>query len=173
MRIRLDNAAAACLALVAVLALMPVAVGAAPPFRVVAFAGASNLAIWVGQDHGFFARRGLDVRREQVQQDRARLIAFTGGFHDSVAWLTDPAQHSAVVALLVKHMPSLSPEAAEKASAALLDPVSGIYRDLHISRAGLQTVLALRSKYGVPHKELTNPDRYVDRSIAEAALAAP
>ena len=111
------------------------------------------------------------VRRERVQQDHARLVAFTAGFHDSVAWVTDPAHHDAVVALLVRHMPDLSAEAAESAAKALLDPVAGLYRDLRIDPAGLRVVLALRSKYGLPRKDLTDPARYVDPSVAGAVLA--
>src|SRR5665647_857982 len=34
---------------------------AAEPFKVVAFAGASNWPFWVGQEKGFFQKQGLDV----------------------------------------------------------------------------------------------------------------
>ena len=112
------------------------------------------------------------VRRDHVAPDRARLIAFTRGFYDSVAWLADPAHHAAGVQLLARHMPDLSPAAAETAFNALLDPKSGIYRDLRIDPAGLRTVLALRSRYGVPHRELTDPARYVEDTIRTAALPA-
>ena len=110
------------------------------------------------------------VRREQVLKDQARLVEFARGFRESIAWLAEPEHHGAVVALLVKHMPSLSPEAAEQAASALLDPRSGIYRDLHIDGAGLRTVLALRSKYARPRKDLTDPTRYMDLTIAQAAI---
>jgi hypothetical protein len=61
---------------------------------------------------------------------------------------------------------------AERAYAALLDPAAGIYCDLRIDRDGLATVLRLRSTYGPPRKQLTDPDRYVDLSYLDAALKA-
>jgi hypothetical protein len=52
----------------------------------------------------------------------------------------------------------------------LLDPASGIYRDMRISREGVDTVLRLRSTYGVPRKPLSDPDRYFDESYLFHAL---
>lgn len=139
----------------------------------------------VAESHGFHALvRAADqlgayqgivaaVRRERVSEDRARLVAFTAGFHDAVAWLADPAHRAEAVALLAANMPGMTPEAAAQAYAALLDPARGIYRDMRIDHAGLATVLALRSKYAVPHKDLTDPSRYFETSILAAALAAP
>ena len=37
---------------------------AAEPLRVVAFAGASNLPFWAGQEHGLFTRHGVEVSLE-------------------------------------------------------------------------------------------------------------
>ncbi len=113
------------------------------------------------------------VRRDRVQPDRARLVAFTRGFRDSVDWLVDPAHHADAVALLAAHMPGLSQDAAEAAVTALLDPKRGLYRTLRIDRPGVRTVLALRSKYAVPHKGLTDPDRYVEDTILGAASSLP
>lgn len=110
------------------------------------------------------------VRRDQLGPQRDQLVAFTQAFHESVAWVSDPAHHSQLVALLTSHLPGLTPPAAERAYTALLDPQNGLYRDLQINPAGLQTVLALRSKYGIPHKELTDPARYLDRTILDAAI---
>ena len=109
------------------------------------------------------------VRRDRLGSERERLVAFTQAFHDCVAWVSDPAHHTQVVALLTSHLPDLTPDAAERAYAALLDPSNGLYRDLRINPAGLQTILALRSKYGLPHKELNDPARYLDRTILDAA----
>ena len=112
------------------------------------------------------------VRRDRVAADRDRLVAFTRGFADSVAWLADPAHRDDGIALLRAHMADLSPEAAAQAFDALLDPARGIKRDLRIDPAGLRTVLALRSRYALPHKELTDPARYTDDTVRAAALGA-
>ena len=110
------------------------------------------------------------VRRDRLELDRQPLVAFTQAFHDCVTWVSDPAHHTQVVALLSSHLPGLTPDAAERAYTALLDPQNGLYRDLRINPAGLQTVLALRSKYGVPHKALIDPARYLDQTILAAAM---
>jgi hypothetical protein len=52
----------------------------------------------------------------------------------------------------------------------LLAEKGGLTRDLAIDPAGLRTVLALRSKYGMPQKTLTDPMKYVDVSYQEKAL---
>lgn len=112
------------------------------------------------------------VRRDRVAADRARLVAFTRAFHDSVAWLADPAHREDGIRLLAAHMPDLSPATAAIAFDALLDPMRGITRDLRIDPAGLRTVLALRSRYALPHRELTDPGRYVEDTIRAAARPA-
>ncbi len=143
------------------------------PLDIVAESHGFHALVRVTDELGAYQGIVAAVRRAQVQRDRARLVAFASGFHDSVAWVADPIHHDAVVELLARHMPDLSPAAAEKATTVLLDPSSGIYRDLHIDGAGLRHVLALRSKYALPHKELTDPSRYVDSSIAQAAIGSP
>jgi hypothetical protein len=41
---------------------------------------------------------------------------------------------------------------------------------MRISREGVDTVLRLRSIYGIPHKSLSDPDRYIDASYLSRAL---
>ncbi len=54
----------------------------------------------------------------------------------------------------------------------LLDPQSGIYRDLRIDRDGLRTVVRLRQTYAQPAKTLGDPERYIDETIRRRALGA-
>lgn len=136
----------------------------------------------VAESHGFHAlARATDtigpyqgivaaIRRDRVQSDKARLVAFTRAFHASVAWLADPAHRADGTALLRAHMQDLSPDSAATAYDALLDPAGGIHRDLAIDPAGMRTVLALRSRYALPHKDLAEPGRYTDDAIRATAL---
>lgn len=39
--------------------------------------------------------------------------------------------------------------------------------------AGIETVLALRSKYGVPRKPLKDPSKYIDLEYYQAATVKP
>lgn len=58
------------------------ATAATRPLRVVAFAGASNWPIWVGQTKGFFAREGLEVGLEITPNSRAMASDVYGGKFD-------------------------------------------------------------------------------------------
>ena len=140
------------------------------PLDIIAESGGFHALARVTDVLGAYQGIVAAVRRDRVEGDRQRLVAFTEAFHDCVSWVSDPAHHAQVVALLTAHMPNLTPDAAERAYAALLDPRDGLYRTLQIDRAGLRTVLALRSKYALPHKDLTDPARYLDPSILTAAL---
>lgn len=110
------------------------------------------------------------TRRGAAQAKRSEIIAFTKGFKASIDWLADPANREEALAMLVKNMRGMERPAAELAYAKLLDPKSGIYRDLRIDREGMRTVLRLRSTYAEPKKTLTDPEKYIDESFRDAAM---
>ncbi len=112
------------------------------------------------------------TRRETAAKMRPQMEAFIRGFHASVAWLADPAHKDAAVALLVARVKGMATPQAETAYTVLMDPQTGIFRDLRIDRDGLLTVLRLRSQYAPAKVQLTDSDRYVDLSILKAALAS-
>jgi ABC-type nitrate/sulfonate/bicarbonate transport system substrate-binding protein len=107
------------------------------------------------------ARRGVLATR------RDDLIAFTRGFHETLAWLD--AHRAAATAILMEGA-GMAPAVAARAATALLDPAGGMFRDLRIDAAGLRTVLRLRGIHGLPRRDLTDPARYLDASIRAAAL---
>jgi ABC-type nitrate/sulfonate/bicarbonate transport system substrate-binding protein len=109
-------------------------------------------------------------RRDNAEQKRKDLEAFIRAFHNAVAWLGDPANKEDAIALLMARMKGMERPGAERAYQVLLDPKEGIYRDLKIDREGVRTVLSLRSKYGEPRKELSDPGRYIDESYLANAL---
>lgn len=65
----------------------------------------------------------------------------------------------------------MTPERARQAYQVLLDPTLGFYRDVALNEAGIRIVLELRSRYGLPRKELSDPARCVDPGYRERALA--
>ena len=110
------------------------------------------------------------ARRGVVKDSPAPLHAFTRAFKAGVTWVADPSNRDKAIALLMTKMNGMPRPAAEKAYSSLLDPAEGIYRDLRIDRAGLKTVLELRSKYAMPAKQLVDAERYIDSGFLEAAL---
>jgi len=120
----------------------------------------------------FGAYQGIvgSAKRETVRQKREAIVAFIRAYHASVSWLGDPANKEAAIDILTAKMRGMQRPSAEKAYAILLDSHTGIYRDLRIDREGMKTVLRLRSTYAEPKKTLTDPGRYIDESLLEAAL---
>jgi hypothetical protein len=88
-----------------------------------------------------------------------------------VAWVYDPANRATAEALLVANNRDMSPPLAKKSYDLLLAAKGGLARDGALDTEGIRTVLALRSKYGVPQKTLTDPAKYIDDSYLRAANA--
>jgi hypothetical protein len=63
----------------------------------------------------------------------------------------------------------MTPELAEKAYNVYVNEKTGFFRKPVFDPEGFKTVLALRSKYGVPKKTLTDASRYYETSYLEAA----
>ena len=112
------------------------------------------------------------AKRDNAEQKRTHVEAFIRAFHQAVAWLGAPGNKEEAVALLMARMKGMERPGAERAYQVLLDPKEGIYRDLKVDREGVRTVLALRSKYGQPRKELADPGRYIDETYLANALKA-
>lgn len=110
------------------------------------------------------------AKRDSAEQKRKDVEAFIRAFHHAVAWLGDPANKEEGIALLMARMKGMERPGAERAYQVLLDPKEGIYRDLKIDREGVRTVLSLRSKYGEPRKDLSDPGRYIDETYLANAL---
>jgi ABC-type nitrate/sulfonate/bicarbonate transport system substrate-binding protein len=109
-------------------------------------------------------------RRGAVKEKNAALHGFTRAFHAGVQWIADPLNKEKAITLLMAKMNGMPRATAEQAYQRLLDPADGIYRDLRIDRAGLKTVLDLRTKYAQPRKELIDIERYIDADFLDAAL---
>ena len=109
------------------------------------------------------------VRRPWARDNRAKITAYISAYRKSIAWLYAPAHRHEATAILRHHLPQMSPEIAEVSYGELLDPARGFFRTCEIDRTGLDCVLALRSRYGLPPKQLNNPEKYCDLSYGEIA----
>lgn len=111
------------------------------------------------------------ARREWAQGHGAELVNFVAAQLEALRWLADPAHRDEAVAIYRQHLPKASEQSAQKAWEALLTSKGeGLTRDGRIDMAGVATVLKLRSEYGRPKKDLTDPSRYVDESYFEKAM---
>lgn len=111
------------------------------------------------------------ARRSWASQNEAALLGFMRGFRAGMEWIHDPKNREVVEALLIANVRDMTPALAKQAYDALL--AGGFSRDVSIDTKGLQTVLALRSKYAQPPKTLSDWKKYIDLSYYNKAFPKP
>ena len=107
-------------------------------------------------------------RRSWAAQNAEAMAGFVRAYHAGVGFLYDPANREIAEALLVANVRAMTPALAKQSLGVLLSDKSGFYKDVRLDPKGMQTVLALRSKYTV--KTLTDPAKYIDPSYRSKAL---
>jgi ABC-type nitrate/sulfonate/bicarbonate transport system substrate-binding protein len=109
------------------------------------------------------------ARRSWAQANPAKLVGYIRAYRAGLTWLYDPANRADALQLLQRNVRAMTPELAAKTYDVLLAPAGGFERNAALDVEGARTVLKLRSEYGQPRKELTDPMRYVDLSYYEQA----
>jgi len=110
------------------------------------------------------------ARRSWARDHEAALVGFLRGYKAATDWLYDRGNREIVEALLVANLRDMTPALAKQSYDLLLADKGGLARDLAPEPAGIRTVLALRSKYAVPPKQLTDPAKYVDLTYYDKAF---
>jgi ABC-type nitrate/sulfonate/bicarbonate transport system substrate-binding protein len=110
------------------------------------------------------------ARRSWAAAHDKELVGFIRGYRAGIDWLYDRANRDVAEAILIANIRDMTPALARKSYDLLLADKGGITRDAALDMDGIRTVLALRSKYGLPQKTLTEPAKYVDRTYYEKAL---
>jgi ABC-type nitrate/sulfonate/bicarbonate transport system substrate-binding protein len=105
------------------------------------------------------------VRRPWAQDNRTKIEAYIRAYRRSIAWLYEPNNRTEAIAILNSHLPQMPKAIAEASHSELLDPARGFFRACEIDRAGLDCVLSLRSRYGLPSRQLHDPAKYCDLSF--------
>jgi len=110
------------------------------------------------------------AQRSWVRNNEPAVIGFMRGYRDAMDWLHDRANRDAAADLLMANDASVTPELARLSLEILLDEKDGFWRDLALDPEGIRTVLALRSRFGVPQKTLDDPARYIDLALHTKAF---
>jgi ABC-type nitrate/sulfonate/bicarbonate transport system substrate-binding protein len=110
------------------------------------------------------------TRRSWAKQHKPQLVAFIQAYVEAIDWLYDPKNHDEAIQILLKNVPQMSPELAATTYGELLDPKTGFFHKGRVSVPGIRTVLALRSRYAMPHKVLKDPMKYYDPTYYHAAM---
>jgi ABC-type nitrate/sulfonate/bicarbonate transport system substrate-binding protein len=109
------------------------------------------------------------TRRGWAREHQDELIGFIRGYRSALAWLYNSGNDAQAVAILRRNLPSMSEAMAEKSREILLHPTLGFTRDASLDLEGIRTILALRSEYAEPRRELGEPEKYYDLSYGERA----
>ncbi len=110
------------------------------------------------------------AQRSWIKNNEAAVIGFMCGYRDAMDWLYDRNNRGAAAELLMANDASVTPELARLSLDILLDEKGGFWRSLALDLEGIRTVLALRTRFGVPQKTLTDPLRYVDLELHTKAF---
>lgn len=109
------------------------------------------------------------ARRSWARAHTDQLVGFIRAYVAGLTWLYDRANKAEALAILQKNVRGMSPELAEKTYNVLLAATGGFHPAAALDVEGIRTVLKLRSEYGRPQKELTDPTPYFDVSYYERA----
>src|SRR5262245_36868933 len=109
------------------------------------------------------------TRRAWAKEREADLVGYVRAYLAALDWLFAPANKAEAVAILRKNLPNMSEELAQKSYDILAHPSQGFARRAELDVPGIRTVLALRSKYAQPAKQLSDPAKYYDLQFYEKA----
>jgi ABC-type nitrate/sulfonate/bicarbonate transport system substrate-binding protein len=109
------------------------------------------------------------TRRGWAKENEKDLVGYIRGYTAGLDWLYNPANKAEAIAILRKHQPNLNEEQAARSYDVLLHPAKGFTRGAVLDVEGVKTVLQLRSQYGEPKKQLTEPAKYFDLSYFDKA----
>src|SRR5262249_43953032 len=139
------------------------------PFDLLGEARGFNTLVRVRDVLGPYLGIVAGVRRSWAEANRDLLVRFIRAYAKGLEAMYDPANRAIVAALLVANAAGITRALAAKAYDIYVSDKTGFFRKPRFDREGAKTVLALRSKYGVPQRTLTDPTRYYDASYLEEA----
>jgi ABC-type nitrate/sulfonate/bicarbonate transport system substrate-binding protein len=135
-----------------------------------ALAANQGLAVLAKPEQQLGAYQGLvgAARRSWARQNEPALLGYLRAYHAGLAFLYDPGNRDVAEALLVANLRAMTPPLAKQSLEVLLDGKSGFMRDAAVDLKGVETVLALRSKF--TGQALSDPAKYVDSTYRNKAL---
>jgi ABC-type nitrate/sulfonate/bicarbonate transport system substrate-binding protein len=139
------------------------------PFDLLGEARGFNTIARVRDVLGSYLGLVAGVRRSWAEANRDLVVRFIRAYAKGVEAMYDPKNRSIVEAILVANAAGMTPELATKAYDVYVNDKTGFFRKPLFDPQGANTVLSLRSKYGVPQKTLTDASRYYDTSYLAAA----
>lgn len=119
---------------------------------------------------GAYQGRAAFGMRAWIKSNEAAVIGFMRAMREAMEWIYDPQNREIAEALLVANDRDITPAVAKKTYDMFVDKKGGMHRDVGIDLEGFKVVLALRTKYGEPRKDLGDPMKYVDLELYRKAF---
>lgn len=120
---------------------------------------------------GAYQGRAGFAMRGWVKTNEAAAIGFMRAMREAMEWIYDPKHRAMAEAILVANDRDMTSALARKTYDLMVDRKNGLYRDVKINMQGFKLVLALRSKYGQPKMEVSDPMKYIDTDLYRKAFA--
>jgi len=140
------------------------------PFEIIAesmgFSRLGNAIDVLGRYQGLVGA----ARRSWAQANPDKVVGFIRAYRSGLDWLYDRSNKAEALGILQKNVRGMTPELAAKTYDVLLAPTGGFDPKAELDVEGVRTVLKLRSEYGEPKKELTDPARYFDLTYYQRAM---
>jgi ABC-type nitrate/sulfonate/bicarbonate transport system substrate-binding protein len=121
----------------------------------------------LGPYQGFVAT----AKRSWAAQHDRDIAGYARALVRGIEWLYRPENRPVAEALLIANIPGMSPTLATKTYEIVLSQSGGYFRGARPDLRGIDRVLALRSRYGIPHRTLVDPMKYLDLSYLDRAEA--
>jgi ABC-type nitrate/sulfonate/bicarbonate transport system substrate-binding protein len=126
--------------------------------------GSAVKAIGPYQATGGFVMRAWAKANEEV------LVNYLRAYVEGVRWSLDPANRQDAIKLLMRRL-QLTEDVATQTYAIGTDPAEGMARDGRIDLEGFRNVLKLRAIHGGQGGDPPPPEKYIDLSYYQKALA--
>jgi ABC-type nitrate/sulfonate/bicarbonate transport system substrate-binding protein len=138
------------------------------PFDILAQDAGFHVLQYAIDVYGHYQGLSGATRRSWARDNGPELEAYIRGYLAGLTWLYKADNKEDAIAILRRHLPLMSPELAAQSYAMLVNP-RGFTPEAKLDIEGVRKVLELRSHYGLPKKELTDPMKYYDPQYYEAA----
>jgi ABC-type nitrate/sulfonate/bicarbonate transport system substrate-binding protein len=109
--------------------------------------------------------------RRWATSNEPALTGYIRAYLRALAWLEEAGNCAAARALLLEHIPALTPATVDMALAKVLAPRTGLTPGAVIDLSRVQRVLDLRNRYAPGVCALDEPARYIDLQYYERVCA--
>jgi ABC-type nitrate/sulfonate/bicarbonate transport system substrate-binding protein len=119
---------------------------------------------------GPYQANGAFVLRAWAERNRGLLERYIAAYVECLRWVRDPRNRDESVAMLGREL-KITPEVAARTYRQLVDPAAGFTPDAKFDLQGFRNMLALRQEIEGAGRPAPAPEKYLDLSYYERAMA--